>query len=204
MALRVPIKIAESYAAPGQESKLFPQHTNYLTRDEVHEAFPGGLMFQERFNHQGLSWRLVKRPSSHPVVGATYLAVLDEPINITPQQQQSSTLANGTGRQGSVTLLQDDTRSPASRPLVDLSDDTHSDVSGPVILHSQNGHHSSPRVSQPSSVIVPVSPSASRDVPHRDLRSKFIEDLLVASDSPIPMDRCGAGISACRDITCRV
>ncbi|GLC36588.1 hypothetical protein PLESTB_000164900 [Pleodorina starrii] len=75
-ALRVPLRIAESYVRPGEEQLLFPKVSEFLTRDEVLSVWPRGLITHEKFSFKGSFWRLAKRPM--PNGNSVYMAVLDD------------------------------------------------------------------------------------------------------------------------------
>ncbi|GIL62670.1 hypothetical protein Vafri_16852 [Volvox africanus] len=76
-ALRVPVRIAESYVRPGDEKQLFPNFPEYLTLDEVKSIWPRGLITHEKFHHKGSLWRLAKRPMANG--NTVYMAILDDP-----------------------------------------------------------------------------------------------------------------------------
>lgn len=126
--LRVPIRVADGYASPGAERSLFPGHPYYLTRDEVLEAFPDGLIPFEKFSTHSHSWRLAKRviPNGQTV----YLAVLDDgntassaPTAHHQQDHMSNGYPNGHAFTTATALSSPDTfQRLRSMPLDSLSD----------------------------------------------------------------------------------
>jgi len=236
IALRVPVRITESYSRPGDEMKLFPTCSNYLTRDEVYEAFPSGIITHERFTHAGLVWRLLCRRANNGAGPLQYLAVLDDaPLQGqnaatpgtstssrraishdggagTPPHGQSAALASGLSSRPLMDLVESEpathpnsaTESPVTHvaSMPSLTSPAHPTVlvrevphsPGQSQLHQRNSFQSNAPGATSTALALPLPPmaqygaAASTHVQVRD-RNKFIEDLLTASDSPIPMER---------------
>ncbi|EFJ51369.1 hypothetical protein VOLCADRAFT_120451 [Volvox carteri f. nagariensis] len=76
-ALRIPVRIADSYVRPGDEQRLFPNVPEYLCLEDILSAWPRGLITHEKFLHKGTFWRLMKRPMANG--NSVYMAVIDDP-----------------------------------------------------------------------------------------------------------------------------
>ena len=185
--LRIPIRIDSEYVRQGDEQRLFPRIENYLTRAEVAEAWPGGVITHESFTHRGFSWRMHSGRAGGPSSPLLWLAVLDGDSSAYPTGRKSLSM----GQTEAAASGQRAPTSPCSRPLVDLELDgspgamsmrPFSPATSPATstggwLHQQNAmqlRHAG------MSMVVAQSQS----------QNKFIEDLLTAESSHNAMERC--------------
>lgn len=135
LPLRVPVRISDSYA-DGTDLQLFPQlkefPRNYLQRQDIADAFPGGAITHSRFKYRDIWWKLCHAQTKAGSV--VFLAIVDELPAEPSSDNALAVRANGNmGRS--------------------------------VSFSAKSGHSELGR------------------------RNKFIDNLLVASDNPIPMDR---------------
>lgn len=189
--LRIPIRIDSEYVRQGDEQRLFPRIENYLTRAEVAEAWPGGVITHESFTHRGFSWRMHSGRAGGPSSPLLWLAVLDGDSSAYPTGRKSLSM----GQTEAAASGQRAPTSPCSRPLVDLELDgspgamsmrPFSPATSPATstggwLHQQNAmqlRHAG------MSMVVAQSQS----------QNKFIEDLLTAESSHNAMERCAKAI----------
>ncbi|KXZ48877.1 hypothetical protein GPECTOR_25g462 [Gonium pectorale] len=200
-ALRVPVRIADSYVPTQDAQRLFPTFPCFLSREDILEVWPGGLITHEKFQHNGSLWRLVKRPMAHG--NSVYMAVLDD----------SRTASHGTASSlGGTATTPDTAHRLRSLPLDAFSPDASDVNSGccdvvPAYAHAAQHAPSAPsplvghglRLPPPHSLggssmrdrngsyssmaLAAAQPSGTLSVP------SFMTDLLAATESPTPLDR---------------
>ncbi|KAG2497090.1 hypothetical protein HYH03_005084 [Edaphochlamys debaryana] len=117
--LRVPVRVSTDYVRPGDEERYFPNHLHFLSRDDVLEVWPSGLITHEKFVHNGSVWRLVKRPMAQG--NSYYMAVLEE-----------ATAAAGNGATSTSAFATPDTAQRLRSMPIDSLSTSHDycDVSG--------------------------------------------------------------------------